>query len=263
MVTETKEQTIETEESEVAEPETKDGGLDKKTSEGKESVSEKETEEVGKWESPTFNTEEEYDTHLTKEASRIAQGMKDKELKPVYDQLQQLKKDNKTLQNKVADKQELDTLTRLQGKQKEDWGDTPEVGEFQEEVTKTIKLRQQLRDRENELNERLAITEAADHKVTALQKAIAFFLPEDKGFISQIEELTEELSKATSDREIDLILQLREARVKASAESPEKPKRTKPDSSIHSAPGGIDVSKLSPDAKIQLGLDKLRKKQGG
>ena len=241
MVAELKKETEEQEASKETEP----------VSEEKE-TEEKETEEVEQV--ITFKTQEELDAHVNEKAKPLAQGMKDKELKPVYDELRQIKADNVALKLQVEGRDDDSHLSRLEQAETKEWGSTAEVREIQDVRRDVVKQGREQKSKEQELKDTASKLDLIGRQQDAFEKALKLFLPENVEFISEIEDFASELSKAESQNEMDLLYERRETKMKAKAEAPSKPKRTRPDGSIPSAAGGKDWSKASASEKVQEGL---------
>ncbi len=110
-----------------------------------------------------------------------------------------------------------------------------------------------LRKKEREFSEREEKTTTNARQQNAFTKALKLILvKEDADKLFEIvEPLAKKLAEAKTDEEADLLYQVEELKMQMKAE-PEK--RTKPDSSLPSAPGGVDWKNLSPDEKIKRGL---------
>ncbi len=249
MVTET-EQKVETEEQEAS----------KET----EPVSEEqEVEQV-----ITFKTQGELDEHVTEKAKPIAQGMKDKELKPVYDELRQTKADNVALKLQVEGRDDDSRLSRLEQAETKEWGSTADVREIQDVRREVVKQGREQKSKEKELTDMASKLDLIGRQQDAFEKALKLFLPENVEFISEIEDFAKELSEAESQKEMDLLYERREAKVKTKSEASQKPKRTRPDGGLPTASGGKDWSKASASDKVEEGLrlnhgDTVRSKKGG
>jgi len=221
-----------------------------------------EEEEVEEAPAFTFQTQEDLDKHVDEQVKSLATSIANKSTATYQQQLEEIKKENRTLKTQVEDKQEDDALDRLDKAQKEEWGETKEVGEFQQAVRDLIKERRGFRQQIEEWQgKHEQATESARH-VNAFTKALQLLLPEDQEeFIPALNELVTKLAGAETDRELDLIYALEEAKLKARAEAEPKPKRVRPDSNLPTAPGGVDLSKLVGEAAVAEGLKRLAKKQ--
>lgn len=214
------EQEKETEEQEEASKET-------------ETVSEEEKEEV-----ITFQTQAELDALIQEKATPIAQGMKDKELKPFYDDLRAEKKKVRDLERQLEDKQDVAGLALIEAKQRESWGETEDVETFQEAVRKTRQRERNVTRKEEDVQEIADNLTVTERRQSAFEKALNLFLPEDADFISKINAFADRLAEATTEKEMELLVALEEKGIKTEAEAePRKPKRTRPDSGLPSASG--------------------------
>ncbi len=246
------EQKQETEETEVVETPAqliKKGLSEKKSSKETETVSKKETKEtevkekeVGE-EPITFKTQAELDKHVDEIAKRLAQGMKDKELKPVYDEMQKHKRDKELLELRLSDKAEDTKLSKLEKAELEEHGDIVEVRDTQEVRREAIKLGRANRDKSKELE----ATASQLQEIQKLQDAFVltdkFFLPEDEEYLSKREAFAKKLASAETQKERELILENEELKMHTEVEP--KPRKPRPDSSLPSAPGGADFNKMS------------------
>ena len=251
MVTETKEEL-----SEVEMP-----GTEEETGAKAESES-GEIEETGKEkEEPiVFNSQAELDKAVEKKAQALADSIADRGLKTYQEQIKTLKQQVK----EATYKKEDDALARLEQAQTDDWGQTEQVGDFQEQVKKFVKERREFNSKVDEWEENHQKATQSVREVNAFTDALALLLPEDDaGFISELTTLAEKIAGAQTDREKELLIELEKAKLQALAGAKdEKPRRTKPDTNLPSAPGGRDLSKMSPSEQIQEGFKKLIKKTG-
>lgn len=185
----------------------------------------------------TFTTQAELDEYIKKAATPLAQSMKDKELKSAWDEVQALKKESASLKRQMEYKADDSKLAKQEALELAQLGDTEEVKELQDVRRDVIKIGRENKIREKELADKEEHLTSVELKQNAFEKALKLFLPEDKGFITEIEAFTNRLQEATTQREMDLIYSMEEARIKAKAEAP-KPKRPKPDLNTPSAPSG-------------------------
>ncbi len=261
----TAEQTQVTEESKT-EPTAKElvsKGLSGETSKETEAVSEEKPEQQpagGESEVKpiTFASEEEFDKAIKDKVKKVAQGMKDKELKSVYTQIETLKTENAKLKDSYSDKQEDSALTRLEKAETEEYGETAEVKDFQEARREFTGRIRDLRKREREFSEREEKTTTNARQQNAFTKALKLILvKEDADKLFEIvEPLAKKLAEAKTDEEADLLYQVEELKMQMKAE-PEK--RTKPDSSLPTATGGANLANLHDIAAVRYGLAHSKK----
>ena len=253
------EQKQETEESEEVK-------VTEEIQEPEESETSKETETVSEEEEViTFKTQDELNKFITEKATPIAQGMKDRELKSVYDELQQYKKEKETLQLQLTDKQENTKLSKLEQAELAEYGETNEVKDFQEARRETIIIGRANRDKAKEIEDRASRLNEAERQNSAQLKALKLFLPEDEEFLSKIDTFAKKLAEADTVKEMDLLIRLEELALKGTVQPKEekvKTKRTRPDSNLSTitSPG---ASTLKGEAAIKEGLRRERSKQGG
>jgi hypothetical protein len=186
----------------------------------------------------TFTTQAELDKYIQDKATPIAQGLKDKEMKTYYDSLSEARNEAKSLKAQLEDKAEDSLLDTLEKSQAENWGDNQETRNFQEAVRQERARERKVRQRESDAEVLAAKQEEVSRHQSALQKALKLFLPENPDFISDVESFAEKLSQAETEREMELIFQVEEAKVKARAEGASQAQRVKPDGGVPSAPGG-------------------------
>ena len=206
------------------------------------------TEEV-----TTFKTKDELEKFIREKAAPLAQGMKDKELKPTYDKIQSLEATIQDLNYKLEDKSVGDGLSKLEAAELAEHGNTQEVRDVQEERRIVIQQTYANKREGDRLKSLKAEVDKKEHDMIAFEKAYGFFL-DDEELQSKVKALSEKLKGATPT-EMDLHLALERA-TRVTAEV--KPKRPKPDSSISSAPGGN--SHLTGEAALLEGLAREKKK---
>lgn len=209
----------------------------------------------------TFATQADLDKHIEGKITPLAQGMKDKELKPAYDEIDALKKENTQLKVDLEDKAEDSTLTKLEAAEKAGYEgeDEEQVKDFQEARREFIKVGQNNRKEEKRLTTLASGLEEVERQQSARQMALDYLLPDDKDFLSDVDALTNELAGADEGGR-KKILELRDLRSELAESQRNQQEKPPPDSSGHTAPGGVDFSKLSPADKVKYHLDRLRKK---
>jgi len=255
MVTETSEQVtteqVTTAEVPAIETKTKEAKAETEVTE----VEDTETKETEPTEEPiTFKTQAELDKHLEKKAQSLANSIADKSTATYQEQIKGLKQQLK----EATFIKEDDALSRLEKSQSEEWGETQDVGDFQEAVKKLIKETRSFNQTKENWEEGHQKATQSVREVNAFTDALALLLPEDDaGFISNLTALAEKIAGAQTDREKELLIELEKVKLQALAEAkPEKPKRTKPDSNLGSAPGGTDITKLSARELLLRGFSK-------
>lgn len=212
----------------------------------------------------SFESEEAFEQAIKDKVDRAAQGRTDKQLKSVYDQLNQLKRDKEEAELKVSDKTEDSKLSKLEKAELDELGDTPEVRSIQDARREVVEKGRDMRRRERDLAEReQKVTTNADQQ-NVFTDVLKFLLVKEDAdtLFAAAQPLIDKLVKAKTPEERKLILEVEELKRQRGPEQPkEKEKRTKPDSSLPTASGGVDISRLSPDEKISLGLKEKRKTQ--
>lgn len=206
----------------------------------------------------TFQTQEELDKAIEKKAKTLADSIADKGLKTYQTQIADLKKQLKETTHKKED----ETLSRLLKAQSDEWGETEQVGVFQDAVKKFITDRREFDDRVSEWEDNHQKATQSVKEVTAFTEALTLLLPDDDaGFITELTTLAEKIAGAETEKEKALLIELEKARLQRLAEAQNnKPKRTKPDTGLPSAPGGTDLTKLDADTLLKRGFAKELKK---
>ena len=253
MVSETEQGAQETVEQEVVPEET-------------EAVSE-ETEVVEQEGEPeeviTFKTKAELESHIEKvssekvkaESNRIA----NQSTAPIQSENDKLKAKIAGLERAVVHRSEDTELNKLEAQEREEYSteDNAKVQSFQETRHKVIELGRTNQSRAAELAETETRLMKGGLRQDAFEKALSLFLPEDKEFLSSIEAFAEKFMKADTQKEMDLIFSMEEAKIKAKAEAP-KAKRPVPDKTVASVPGSGESSKKSARDRIEDGLKKMK-----
>ncbi len=226
--------------------------LEEPVSDETESVSE-ETEKPGgeAEEVITFKSQAELEEHTQKRIEAESNRIANLSTAPIQSENDKLKKTNTSLERRLTDRDEDNQLSRLAKAEGEEWGNTPEVREIHDVRVEVVKQGRLNRDKEIELTDTAERLDIIGRQQDAFEKALKLFLPEDTEFLSIIENFAAKLSKAESQKEMDLLYELEEKQIKAKA--PTKPNRPKPDSSQPSALGG-SLKDESPEARVTRGL---------
>uniref|UniRef100_A0A6M3II62 Scaffolding protein n=1 Tax=viral metagenome TaxID=1070528 RepID=A0A6M3II62_9ZZZZ len=209
----------------------------------------------------TFKTQDELDKHIQKQVEAKATSIAQKTTSTYQEQIKELKQQVK---DATLIKQE-NALSKLVKSFKDNGEDSGQVADFEQAVKDLITRESELSERDDKIKEREQYYEdvtTSVKQVNAFTEALGLLLPDDDaGFISELTALAEKIAGASTDREKELIIELEKARLQQFAEADKnKPKRTKPDTNLPSAPGGRDLSKMSPSEQIQEGFKKLIKK---
>ena len=225
-------------------------------------VQAEEVKESPKEEAITFKTKAELSAHVQKEAERLANSIANKSTGKYQTEVNDLKAKLKEAERKTTEKQEDDAYAKLDKLQKEEWGETPEVGDFQEAVKKLRTDVRKFKQEQGDWAERHEIATKGIKEYNALMKGLELYLDQESAeeFLPTLKAFVKKVAEAGTDREADLLYALEQARLKELVEAEEKPKRTKPDSNLPSAPGGKDWGKASAEEKIAQGLQEERKK---
>ena len=195
----------------------------------------------------TFKTKAELDEYI----HPIAQGMKDKELKTVYDDLQKFKRTNEALERRLSHRDEDSKLSKLEAAETTELGDTQEVRDIQEVRRDAIKMGRENKDKSQALETTASQLQEVERHQNAFEMALKLFLPENEEFLSNLESCVKELEGADTQKEMDLIVRLKEREMKKSEVRERKPT---PDSGLPSAPGGVDLNKMSARDLIKYGV---------
>lgn len=205
----------------------------------------------------TFQTDEDLKNHIDLEVERAAQSMKDKEIGPVRYQLEEA--------NKKIERLEHDTTTGVLDqivKKLEGEGETEEVNLIQTArgllKKQIVKLRED-QDAVQSLQKEVADSKEETDRTEAFNLYIKYVLPDGEKLVKDAKDFIDHiLTEGKTKREKELL-----ARVRASEISKGKTpvKGHKPETSRSSAPGGVDMSKASPEAKVTKGLEKLAREK--
>lgn len=242
-------------------------------SETETETSEKETEQEEKETTKPEKTEETYDAKV----KRLAQSMKDKELKTVYQELEDLRKQNKELNTQVTEKtwdkgiqemfdEESVNLSEEEALKKKSRREDmkKQVLEYQKNsayIEKTLaKLGKVDLDAFLKNWEKPSLDEAANYfnykarDQQSREELWGLYFPEDAKKLAQIAKDMEKISKAKDPTQYEIVME----GIKESLKS-KGPKYT-PDSGRQGG-GGKDMSKMSPEEKISEGFKELKKKK--
>jgi len=157
----------------------------------------------------------------------------------LQEELNTLRKEKADLERQSKVKKEDTALSRYQAKETEEWGDTPEVKEFQEAERELTKKVRDLDARELVVVEKEETQLQTGIKQTAFEEMLKVFVPEDRAgeFTEAVDSLFEKLKDCKTEKEITLTLKTEMEEVKSRID---KPKRKKPASNTPSASGVSD-----------------------
>jgi len=235
------------------------------TSETEQDTSEKETEQTEeatpkpeKTEKP--GKEEPKEEPFDAKVKRLAQSIKDKELKPVYKELEDLRKQNKELTTQVTEKTWDRNIANLFDEEKESLGEDEaaqkkaaresvkkQVLEFQQNQAYVKKMKPELEAKETALG-------LVERDQKAREDIWKLLFPEDGKQVDQVAAVVKKFDKATDWDAYEMIFEGIKETIKSKV-----PKYT-PDSGRTGA-SGKDTSKMSPDEKINEGFKILMKKK--
>jgi site-specific DNA-cytosine methylase len=218
------------------------------TEEGQDETTEKESSE-----------EDSEDEELNARVSKLAQALKDKELKPVYQENRNLKKQLKDLELKIQHVQEDKELSTLEKLEREEHGETREVKTLQDARQEVIKM-----GRDN-LAERTRLESLAEELNTekressALVMALEVLLPDNsEDFIAEVNAFAERFKEAETPREQELLKQLAK---NERASNGDKPLRKGTKRSTQTKVPNTPSSSLKGDAVLLEGIMESEKKQ--
>lgn len=249
MTTETKQLVQETEEQVETPVSQENESVSQDTTEGEtdESKDKESVEEV-----ITFKNKVELAEHIKSEANSIA----NKSTAPLQSDNDKLKTENTKLLRQLEYKAEDTKLSKLEAAELAELPNTEDVRQVQDVRSSVIKKGREQAEKEQELTlleERLTATGL---RQSAFEKALQLFLPKEKDFISQIEGFATKLQEAKTEREMELIFDMEESKIKTKAES-SKTKRPPPDKNPVTSPGSKNESGKSPREMIEAGLKKI------
>ena len=205
----------------------------------------------------SFKTQAELDEYVKVKVEPLAKTIANKSTATYQQQVNDLTKELKDTKLQLEDKKEDDGLDRLEKAQRDEWGETQDVGEFQQAVTTLLAQRRAFRKEKLDWQDGHEKATQSVREVNAFARALKLLLPEDEGeFVSTLEVLAAKLAAAETDKEADLIYELEEASLRAKADEEPKLKRRRPDTNLPTAPGGVDISKLSGQDLLKKGFKK-------
>lgn len=222
----------------------------------KETVSKE--KEGGETPSKTYS-EEELETILEERVQKEAQSITDKALKTYQEKDEVSRKRIAEFETNATNAKRESELRQIEGKELKEWVDegVPEnaIRGFQQERRAFNKWVGEVQDAYKAFESdkgTLASDSASNH---ALKLAIQYGLENGAELINGLDALVEKIKEGKTPSEREL-LALRESLKKGE----KKPQAKKPDSSLSTAPGGIDMSKATPGERVSAGLAKLAKK---
>lgn len=221
------------------------------------------TEEPG--EAPQVRTFTEDSEEFKNAVTRRAQSLKDKELKPVYDENQQLKKHVVELEMKAAHESEDNAWTRMEKAEQEELGDTPEVLDIQTTRRQAISMMREAKVKLEEANGKLQVTETMAKLQQAQEDMNSVLLTDDQELIEKWKAGVLRLVECDGPNHYDSILkEIKEEREKDRQRQTSEKSRlrnpARPDGSTPSGSGGMDASRLRGDAAVSEGLRRQRQK---
>ena len=223
----------------------------------------------GKKEEGLKYTEAHLNTEADKRAAKLAQGLKDKEMKSYYDKLNESNATIKRMQEEAETAKSEAALKAQEKAEIEEWGDTAEIKSFQESRRQTTSLKKEV-DRAITLYEDNRTKLAEDIKHTnALRVAISAILPDVSdllgSFVEELEEgsdspkAMEYLAKIRGGEHKQTLIDLVTGEGKKPGEK--KKETTHIDSGSHSAPGGMAFKDLPAEQRVSRSLKKLKEKK--
>ncbi len=191
---------------------------------------------------------------VTTRGEKLAQQITAKATQTLQDRITTLTKENKEISAASRQKEEEARLAAQEGREIESWGDTPEARELHAERRSLKKDKEEQESWLEEVKDAYAVFQTDSRENTALKLALQYGLPNGETLIKGLDSFIKTISEAKTDSEMELMA------LKLSYQPKEKPeKKHITDSSIRSAPGGKDRSKMSPEDKVSEGLGKLAK----
>lgn len=225
-----------------------------------ETTEEEETEESQDETTEEESSEEDSeDEELNARVSKLAQALKDKELKPVYLENRNLKKQLKDLELKIQHVQEDKELSTLEKLEREEHGETREVKTLQDARQEVIKMG---RDNLAEKTRLEALAEELNtekRESSALVMALEVLLPDNsEDFISEVHAFAERFKEAETPREQELLKQLAK---NERASNGDKPLRKGTKRSTQTKVPNTPLSSLKADDAVLAGIAESEKKQ--
>lgn len=185
------------------------------------------------------------------------QAAKDKELKVVYVQIDELKQSNADLKRQLEDKED-DRDLKAMFEADEEQGDEATAKKRDEARRKFTARWHEYKEKAEEVEKQVEDNHQRAEKLGGIEKvqqarieALKLVMPKDTGLISQVEAIVQKLSEAETPREFDLILN----GIKQDFAS--KTKKFVPDSGKQS--GSVGDLTLKGEDAVTAGLRKLKK----
>lgn len=219
--------------------------------EGKDKASTPET--TASKEAPTKPVKDEADIERLIETK--AQSLKDKELKPIYEERNNLKSENSKLKRDIARKREDIETDIMEKFEREAWAEAPEkhVAAFQTARKELTEKQRKVEDKEAEIQEASEKLDNIEREQQAKSKAIEYLLAEKgKDFISEVDSLVTDLLQCQTPKEMDLTLRVRGGKqnVPTKQETPGKERMSRTDSATNLTAGAVTDFKTIRDAYI-------------
>jgi len=207
-------------------------------------------------------TDEEVQKKVKAEAATLAQSMKDRELKPLYAQLDTATKRIGDLETKAEKEADLVQLAQNEASELKGWKeqgiDEGTIKDFQKEKRVLIEATSKSKEGWKTLEKEKEKIGEDSHRNTALRLAIQYGLENGEEIIKTLGSFIEKIKAGESPAEMEL-LALKASLQPKEKQEPKKPPAKKIDSSLPSAGGGVDMKNMTPDQKVETGLKKLRK----
>ncbi|KKM32468.1 hypothetical protein LCGC14_1565760 [marine sediment metagenome] len=199
---------------------------------------------------------------------RLSQSRKDKELKPIQDEL-------KTAREKIAELEtgghrasEDDAMTRLESAEKGQLGDEPEVLDIQTTRRNAMTMFREAEDKLKAATKSVGDLEDAEKDHQAWQAILPLLLPDDETAVANVNKLVERLKTATSGEHMDDIMvnvkrelvdleAARLAQEKAAKKPARQPKA--PDSSATTSTAAKQSGRPDPLEQINTAVTEGRK----
>lgn len=137
---------------------------------------------------------------------RLSQSKKDKELKPIQDELKAAKDKIIELESGGERKSEDDALTRLEAAEEGELGDAPEVLDIQTTRRKVIEMFREAEDKLAAATKTVGDLENAERDHQAWQAILPMLLPDDETAVANVNAMVARLQAATSPEHMADIL---------------------------------------------------------
>lgn len=196
------------------------------------------------------------DREIAQQIEDRAQSIAGKASQTYQDQVKELTRKNKELNDASGKRQREVELARREGEEIKEWGDTPEVKDFQRTRREQTKEQDDFKSWFEEVQDAYVVFQGEQTKTTALKLAIQYGLEDGEKIVKQLEGLIKEISEGKNESDMEL----RAMRYSLRPKDKSGEKKHVPDSSIRSAHGGRDIKTMSADDKVSAGLGKLAKK---